>query len=237
MSPRIASCLFFAAASLTGSAALAQTSNAARSPWSVGAEVGPAWHHDASYLPFARKSAATPVAGLFVGRDLAHLGPRLTLGAEVGWRTETTEGNVRQAFATTLMTNSVQAALTLRVELLSWLTPYARFAGGASYLDASVSDGDGGTLSGGAWAPYGSAGAGVMLTSGRWFDGIGAHTLRVAVAVEGEYQYVAPTAIAVSQPAPADELAASDRIASQSTALGTLDPSAAYLRVTVGFRF
>jgi hypothetical protein len=237
MSPRIASCLFFAAATLAGSAALAQTSNAARSPWSVGAEVGPAWHHDGSYLPFVRNSAATPVAGLFVGRDLAHLGPRLTLGAELGWRTANAQGNVRQAFATTLTTHGVQAALTLRVELLSWLTPYARVAGGASYLDASVEDGDGGTLSGGAWAPYGSAGGGVMLTSGRWFDGIGAHTLRVAVSVEGGYQYVAPTAIAVSQPAPADERAASDRVASQSTALGTLDPSAAYLRVTVGLRF
>lgn len=222
---------------LVANAASAQTSNAARSPWSVGLEIGPAWHHDVSDEAFRQGRTAPPVGGLYFGRDLVRLGGHLTLGAELGWRTENSTGRVRSAYNTQLATQQLQAAVSLRVELTSWFTPYARIAGGASYLDATLTGDDQTTLQGSAWTPYGSAGAGVMLTSGRWFDGIGLHTLRVSLAVEGGYQYARAAKLEVAEPAPADERAAADRIPAQSVSLGTLDPSAAYPRFAIGFRF
>ncbi len=222
---------------LVSNAASAQTSNAARSPWSVGLEIGPAWHPDVSDEAFRQGRTAPPVGGLYFGRDLVHLGSRLTLGAEIGWRSENSTGRVRSAYDTQLTTQQLQAAVSLRVELTSWFTPYARIAGGASYLDATLTGDDSTTLRGDAWTPYGSAGAGVMLTSGRWFEGIGLRTLRFTVAVEGGYQYARPAKLTVAEPEPSDERAAADRIPSQSVSLGTLDSSAAYLRFAVGFRF
>lgn len=225
------------AVALASPSAFAQTSNAARSPWSASVEIGPAWHVDVSHQTFRAGTTAPPVGGLNFGRDLVHLGSRLTLGAELGWRTESSSGYVRQAFDTRLATQQLQLAVSLRVELTSWFTPYARVAGGASYLDASITDDSNTSLTATAWTPYGSAGAGVLLTGGRWFDGIGLHTLRVALAVEGGYQLAMPATLMASTPAPANERLAADRIATRSVSLGTLDPSAAYLRFSIGFRF
>lgn len=225
------------ALSLACPSAFAQTTNAARSPWSASLEIGPAWHVDVSHQVFRAGTTAPPVGGLAFGRDLVHLGPRLTLGAEVGWRTENSTGRIRDAFGTQLVTQQLQLAVALRFELTSWFTPYARVAGGASHLDATLTEENGASLTSTAWTPYGSAGAGVLLTSGRWFESLGLRTLRVAVAVEGGYQLAMPSALTASTPAPSDERAAADRISTRSVSLGTLDPSAAYLRFAIGFRF
>ncbi len=237
MSPRLASTLALALATAVSATARAQTSNPARSPWSASFEIGPAWHHDPSYQTFLRGREVPPVGGLSFGRDLAHLGPSVSLAAEVGWRLESTSGRVRQAFDTQLVTNHLQAAVTLRVEALSWLAPYVRVAGGAAHLSANFEDDQSNLLTAREWAPYGAAGAGVLVTSGRWFQGIGARTLRLAIAVEGGYQLVAPTTLRVAKPAPSDERAANDAVAAQPASLGTLDPSSAYLRVVMGVRF
>lgn len=231
------SALAFGAVLLARGSAFAQPSNAAQSPWSASLEIGPVWHVDVSHQAWRVGTTAPPVGGLSFGRDLVHLGSRLTLGAELGWRTENSAGRVRQFIDTQLTTQQLQGALTLRVELTSWFTPYARVAGGASYLETTLHEDSGSTLTGSSWTPYGSAGAGVLLTSGRWFEGLGLHTLRVAVGVEGGYQLAMPTRVSVAAPAPADARTAADRLPSQSVSLGTLDPSAAYLRFVAGFRF
>jgi hypothetical protein len=141
------------------------------------------------------------------------------------------------AFDAGLVTHHLHAAAVLRVELTSWITPYARLSGGAGYLDVSLDDGANRRLSGGAWAPSGSVGVGVLLTSGTWFEGIGWRRGRVALGIEGGYRLVAAREITVAEPRPADPDDAEDRIATQGVSLGTLNTSAVYMRVSIGLRF
>lgn len=224
------------ALSLTGSVALAQ-SNPARSPWSVSIEIGPTWQHDPSMQAFLSGNGVPPASGVSVGRDLVHLGPRFTLGAELGFRTVANEGYVRQSFNTSLNLWQLQAGVSLRWELTRWMTPYARITAGATALDASVRDANDNTLDASAWTAHAGAGLGVLLTSGAWFESVGATTLRFTLAVEGGYQRALPAALDASPPAPTDERLAADQIALQSTTLGSVNPSAAYLRVALGARF
>ncbi len=217
-------------------AARAQSS-AAESPWSATIEVGPRWNHDVSYTAFRNGTAAPAAAGLAFGRDLAHLGPWLTLGFEVGWTNEGTQTRVRDDFATSLITNRLQGGLLARFELSRFITPYVRVVAGAAHLAATVDGTSGSSLSGDAWAPQGSAGAGVMFTSGRWFRGLGWARGKLALGIEGGYQYTLPTRLDVAVPVPQDEAAAADRLPHQAVSLGTLNASAAYLRVTFNLRF
>lgn len=218
------------------SPALAQTTNAARSPWAASVDFGPVWHHDPGYQPFLRNGAVPPVAGLAFGRDVARLGAWFTLAAEVAWRIENTEGRVRQAVDAQLVTNQFQAAVTLRADFWRWLAPYARLSGGVANLDVKLAS-ESAQLRDDAWAPFGSAGAGVMLTGGSWFEGAGWTRGRVSFFVEGGYQLMASPTFRVEEPPPEDEREANDRIAPQALTLGTLNPSAAYLRIGVGLRF
>ena len=224
------------ALSLAGTSALAQ-SNPARSPWNVAIEVGPVWQHDASMQAFLSGNGVPPSSGLSVGRDVLHLGSHFTLGAEVGFRTVANKGYVRQAFTTSLNAWQLQAGLSLRWELTRWFTPYARLTAGAMALDASVRDPPDHTPPASAWTAHGGAGLGVLLTSGAWFEGVGATTLRFTLAVEGGYQRALPATLDASPPAPTDERLAADQIALQSTTMGAVNPSAAYLRVAFGARF
>jgi hypothetical protein len=220
-----------------GAAAQAQRSSAAESPWSATIEVGPVWHHDASHTAFHDDSNAPTVAGLAFGRDLAHLGPLLTLGVEAAWTNEGSTARVRNAFTTSLYTNRLHGGLIARVELWRYLTPYVRLTAGAAHLDARVNGSSGDALTTTAWTPQGSLGAGLLLTSGQWFRGLGWPRGKLAIGVEGGYQYTLPTQLEVAVPAPASETAAADRLPGQSVNLGTLNPSAAYLRITFNVRF
>lgn len=226
-----------AALSLVATEAAAQSSNAAASPWMALVEVGPVWHHDASHQSFLPSRTAPPTVGLSFGRDIAPIGPALTVAIDAMWRIENTSGRVRQRFDTQLVTHRLQGGVTLRLSAVRWLTPYARLSVGAAHYNARVKGTEGGELVSEAWTPFGSLGAGLMLTTGRWFEGIGWHRGRVVVLVEGGYEWALPVTLTAAPPTPDDPQAAADRIASGGVALGTLNPSAAYLRFGVGFRF
>ena len=157
--------------------------------------------------------------------------------ADVMWRIENTTGRVRQRFDAHLVTHRLQGGVTLRVSTLRWLTPYARLSAGAAHYDVGVQSEARDDLVSEAWTPFGSLGLGVMLTSGRWFEGIGWHRGRVVVLIEGGYEWALPVAFTVAPRAPDDATIAADRIANQGVALGTLNPSAAWMRFGIGFRF
>lgn len=220
-----------------GATAQAQRTSAAESPWSATIEVGPVWHHDTSHTAFHDNSNPPTVAGLAFGRDVAHLGPLLTLGVEAAWTNVGSTARVRDVFATSLVTNRLHGGLIARVELWRWLTPYVRLTAGAAHLNASVEGSNGDTLTATRWTPQGSLGAGLLLTSGQWFRGVGWPRGKLAIGVEGGYQYTLPAALDAAVPAPADEQAAADRLPAQSVPLGTLNASAAYLRITFNVRF
>lgn len=234
----VAPALAAAVAALTlGASAHAQRSSAAESPWSVTVAVSPLWHHDASHTAFHNASNPPTAAGLSFGRDVAHLGPWLTLGVEAGWTNVGSSAQVRGAFDTSLVTNRLHGGLIARVELWRYLTPYARLTAGAAHLAATIDGSAGDTLEGSAWTPQGSLGAGVLLTSGRWFRGVGWPRGKLAFGVEGGYQYTLPAQLDVAAPAPADEGAAADRLPNQPVALGAVNASAAYLRLVFQLRF
>lgn len=223
------------ALTLAGADALAQ-SNASRSPWMAAVEFGPHWHHDGSMATFLPARGASVSSGLVFGRDVVHLGA-LTLGAEASWAIEGSNGRVRQAFDTRLITNRFQAGVVARADLTSWLTPYARVVAGVANVAANLNSPDGEPLVADAWTFTGAAGAGVLLTSGAWFEGAGWRRGRVALSVEGGYQYALPATLSATTRTPTDEAEANDRLAARTVSLGTLNPSSAYLRITVGLRF
>lgn len=216
--------------------ALAQTSNASHSPWMAAVEFGPQWHHDASMQTFLPNRSGSVSSGLVFGRDLVSFG-RFTLGAEASWNIESTTGRVRQTFDTKLTTNRLQAGVVVRANLWSWLTPYARVVAGATNLDARVNSTQGAPLVADAWTVVGSAGAGLLMTSGAWFEGVGWARGRVAFSVEGGYQYALPATLSATTQTPADEAEANDRLSARAVGLGTLNASSAYLRMTLGLRF
>jgi hypothetical protein len=226
-----------AAALLLGAQNANAQTNAARSPWIVAADLGPHWHTADSYQPLVLGVGPRATGGISAGRDLVHFGSRLTLAANANWRVEAVTGYARQSFVTALTSNHLHADVTLRWELMSWLTPYARIAGGATALDVSLQDTQGKILKGTSWTPSAATGLGVTVTSNLWFESLGFHTLRATVSVEGGYQFVAPGEIRVATPLPNDERAANDLLTNRSVSLGTLDASSAYLRVLAGFRF
>jgi len=225
------------ALSALGTSAQAQRTSAAESPWSAAIEVGSVWHHHTSHTAFRHSTNPPTVAGLSFGRDVAHLGPLLTLAVEAAWTHEGSTARVRNTFPTSLITNRLHGGLIARVELWRWLTPYVRLTVGAAHLNASVEGSSGDTLTATRWTPQGSLGAGLLLTSGQWFRGVGWPRGKLAIGVEGGYQYTLPAALDASVPAPADEAAAADRLPSQTVPLGTLNASAAYLRITFNVRF
>jgi len=218
------------ALSLLASSARAQTSNASRSPWSVGAHVTTVWHTDASHDVFANEMAA-PYGGFFVGRDLVTFAPRVVLSGELAWSVNTVRRRLFSAFDSTLHSNHFQAAVAVRFELNRWLSLYGRVAGGGTYFAATITGQS--SLDADAWTANLTGGAGAFAVT----PGILGSRVRFAAGVESGFAYVFPTDLALAPPVPEDDAKAADRLSVRPTALGALDASGAYLRVTLGLRF
>jgi hypothetical protein len=212
-------------------------SSAAESPWSVAAESMFRWPHDRSYTAFYDASSPPGAGGLAVGRDLVRLGAHVTLGVELNWTYESTQSRVRSEVATSLATHRLQGGVVLRFDLSRFVTPYTRLVAGAAYLDVTLEDDANRPLTGDAWAPQGALGLGILFTSGRWFRGIGWLRGKLALGIEGGYQYTLPTRLTGMVSVPTDTTAAADRLPSQAVSFGTLDASAGYLRATFSLRF
>ncbi len=218
------------ALSLVTATAQAQTSNASRSPWSVGAHITTVWHTDASHDVFANAMAA-PYGGFFVGRDLVTFAPRVVLSGELAWNVNTVRRRLFSEFDSTLHSNHFQAAVSVRFELNRWLSVYGRVAGGGTYFAATIAGQS--SLDADAWTGHVTGGAGAFAVT----PGILGSRVRFAAGVESGFAYVLPTDLALAPPVPEDDAKAADRLTVRPTVLGTLDASGAYLRITLGLRF
>ena len=176
------------------------------------------WNHDVSHTAF-RNGTAAPAAGPAFGATSPTSAPGSRSASEWAGPTRGTQTRVRDDFATSLPHQPPpgRAPRALR-ELSRFITPYVRVVAGAAHLAATVDGTSGSSLSGGRLGPQGSAGAGVMFTSGRWFRGprMGPREASRWASKAGSVH--APDAAGRRRPRSQDEAAAADRLPTRPSA-------------------
>lgn len=213
--------------------ATAARADDAPSPWAVSLEAGARWHVDPAW-DAVTSGEAVPFGGVSVARDLTR--GRLVLALDAGYTFAAGGRRVYQTWNTSLHEHAMQAGLSLRWRVLSWLAPYARLTAGAMYTTARF-DADTTALDADGWTPLGGAGLGVTVQTPGIFASGGDRVGRLAFSVEAGMLLAPSQTLTVSPRPPTDESLADDRLPTTGTRLGALNASAPYLRFAASLRF
>jgi hypothetical protein len=199
--------------------------------FAIGLSVDAVFYSDPGYDLFAEDDV-TPRLGVWIAYDVLALGERAFLATELGFGTESEEQDdlFQQGVTSSLDSQTLYAALSLRYVLLPWLQPHARLAAGASFVSMEIAqnDEDDGV------SPLISLGAGVMLkTPTRFFENAKGEfaSVGVGVLVEGGYALRGSLDFELSQSS------GSHAIPLTSSDLGTLDLSGPFVRTSLVVRF
>jgi len=199
------------------------------------------WYLDTANDAFARSRGLTS-GGFSVALTTIDLSRQLLLDFGLGWRTESSQTVVLQAFNALYESHATYVDATLRFELTPWFVPRARVSAGLQYLSATLSNNVGSSpLDGGAFAFVSSVGAGVELL-GRLGAGLTSResrtaALTLALIVEGGLVVGTNTSLTVTPREPVDDEVAADRLPVVGTNIGSLGGVAPYLRISGALRF
>jgi hypothetical protein len=206
------------------------------SRFNAAVNVDTVWYTGKSFDFFSERNNST-VPGLSVGYAVWMDAP-LSLVPEIGWGTNTVsqDGLFGGAIGRTeLLSHNAYGGLSLRYGILSFLEAHARVAGGASFIEASMSPGGAASrFEDSVVSPYGSLGAGVNLHSPAGVLETRSGGLRSVLAgltFEGGYQLGGSVALT---PKPADD---PGRIPTTYMSLGSLERSGPYFRTSLVVRF
>jgi hypothetical protein len=201
----------------------------------VGLETRTTWMMDDAARRLAGKRAPTG-AGLSLQADVLRPNDTITVRVDLGWVTTSTS-NVQDSTSLVekLDTNVLSLGLSARYNLLRWLAPYARLAGGVGWDKLTLSGGEG-SLHDRQFYGQGSAGAGISLRSPglRFWQSPSAPFLGIMGQIEGGY-VVAPGGDFALQASPPGS--AANAIPTTPVAIGHVGRSAPYLRVSLGIAF
>jgi hypothetical protein len=193
------------------------------------------WYTDPGYDVYAENDAASRF-GLWLGYDVASLSDDAVAALEIGWGTESEEGDALQVASTTLTTHVAYLGATVRWVPIDWLQPHLRLAGGAAIIDAQLvardtfHDGAGGVFED-MISPYGSAGLGFTLrTATRTFEDRRGRlaSLSFGLMFEGGYTLATPVDVKLEGPKPSTR-----NIPVAEPELGELERSGPYIRVSL----
>lgn len=175
--------------------------------------------------------------GISLQADVFRLRDRIALRVDLGWiETKTSSIQSGSSGATeTLDTNLVDLGLSARYQVLGWLAPFARVAGGLGWdkVDVTLTSGN---LHDREVFQQGSLGGGLFVRS----PGLRLHPtsnlLRVGLAasLEGGYQIASSSDFSLT---PAPSSTSTSPIPTSPVAIGHMGRSAAYLRASLGLTF
>jgi hypothetical protein len=173
--------------------------------------------------------------GLWASYDIARLAPGLTLAIEVGAGFESHEHAIwDDQLESELDSQTFSAGASLRYDLLSWLAPQLRAAGGVSLFQFELAGGNDMDFEDDAVSGFGSLGAGVLLhTPERLFENKqgGFASFQIGVLIEGGYALRSPVEVELESETPA--LA----IPLEQASLGELTLAGPYIRSSLLVRF
>jgi len=199
------------------------------------------WYLDTANDAFARSRGLTS-GGFSVALTTIDFSRQLLLDFGLGWRTESSQTVVLQAFNALYESHATYVDATLRFELTPWFVPRARVSAGLQYLSATLSNNSGSSpLDGGAFAFVSSVGAGVELL-GRLGAGLTSResqtaALTLALIVEGGLVVGTNSSLTLAPREPVDDEVAADRLPVVGTNIGSLGGVAPYLRISGALRF
>jgi len=207
-----------------------------KSRFNVGVNVDTVWYTGKSYDFFDDHNNATS-AGLSAGYAV-WIDEPVSLVPELGWSTHTATASDLFGGAiqrTELREHNGYAGLSLRYGIFSFLEAHARFAGGLSFLKASLQPGGASPLlEDTGVSPFGSLGAGFNVHSPAGALETRSGSLRTVVAgltFEGGYQLGGSVDLA---PVPDGD---AGRVATRYASLGSLERSGPYFRTSLVVRF
>ncbi len=188
----------------------------------------PVWQTSRGYDLFSTNDISTRV-GLSLDLDLVDVVEKTPLSVEAGWSTEArSETALGGQFLTELSAQNLHGGLKLRHQLLSFLAPHVRLAGGATSLSAkyTVTGGTaGGEFESQKWLAFASVGAGVTATLPAPL------VVRPGLTIEGGYL------VSESMPLRLEPNSGAQSLATSGAALGTLERSGPYLRFGIFIRY
>ena len=199
----------------------------------VGLETRTTWLRDDGAKRLAGKHDPAG-GGLSLQADVLRPNDRLAARLDLGWVTTSTSTlqdttNLEER----LETNVISLGFSARYNLLRWLGPYARLAGGVGWDKVTVGTGSS-SLHDRQVFGQGSAGAGISLRSPglRFWQSPSAPTVGVMGQIEGGYALASGSDFSLkSSPAGANAIPTSP------VALGHVGRSAPYLRIALGIAF
>jgi hypothetical protein len=190
------------------------------------------WHLDPSYRLFSSDRSDTGGGASFRYDVRRLLRGTLAIGAGLHGSSNSTRVLEGQNAELSIFTPSLSAVMHWPVH--RWLEPELRVAVDASWTKMSLSTIDGASLSGRAFSPGASAGAGLILRTSSLATALRGGTLGLAGAfiIEGGFHVGTPLDFDLARSRPADDKLANDQLPTGSTAIGTLGRSQPYLRLS-----
>ena len=201
----------------------------------VAGETRTNWLLDDSAKRLAGRRAPTG-GGLSLQADVLRPNDKMAARLDLGWVTTTTTTYQDGSILTEkLETNLISLGLSARYNLLRWLAPYARLAGGVGWDKLTVGAGTG-NLHDRQVFGQGSAGAGLSLRSPglRFWQSPSAPFVGVMGQIEGGFALATGSDFAL-QSSPAGS--GTSTIPTAPVAIGHAGRSAPYLRVSFGIAF
>ncbi len=201
----------------------------------VALETRTTWLQDDAAKRLAGKRA--PVAGgLSLQADVLRPSDKLTVRLDLGWITTSSTIPDYTALSERLDSNAISLGLGVRYDLLRWLAPFARLAGGVGWDKVSLGSGGTNNLHDREVFGQGSAGAGVLLRSPglRFWQSPAAPFFGLVGQIEGGY-YLGTSSDFSLQSSPAGS--GSGSIPTSAVAIGRVGRGAPYLRVSFGIAF
>jgi len=203
--------------------------------FAVAFETRTTWLLDDSAKRLAGKRAPTG-GGLSLQADILRPDDKLAARLDLGWVTTTSSTFQDNSMLTEkLETNILSLGLSARYNLLRWLAPYARIAGGVGWDKLTVGNGAS-DLHDRQVFGQGSVGAGLSLRSPglRFWQSPSAPFVGVMGQIEGGYALATGSDFAL-QSSPAGSGA--NTIPTAPVAIGHAGRSAPYLRISFGIAF
>jgi hypothetical protein len=201
----------------------------------VGLETRTIWLLDDAAKRLAGNHAPTNV-GLSLQADVLRPNDKLAARLDLGWVTTSSSTfqdttNLEER----LETNVISLGLSARYDLLRWLTPYARLAGGVGWDKVTVGSGAS-SLHDRQVFGQGSAGAGISLRSPglRFWQSPSAPTVGVMGQIEGGYALASGSDFSLKS---SPGTSTTNPIPTSPVAIGHVGRSAPYLRIALGIAF
>jgi hypothetical protein len=199
----------------------------------VALETQTTWLQDSAARRIVGKGAPTAV-GLALHYEALRPAPNLTVKLDLGWMTSSstatqpTNSQNEESYDTNLVTLGV----SLRYQLVRWMAPYARVAGGMGWDKLSVGN-DSGNLDDKHKFGHAAAGGGVFLRSPGLClrPSTASYCAAVMGHIEGGYMLGTSSTLTLHS-SPASGV--SNPIPTESVPIGEMSRSAPYLRVSVG---